>query len=290
MKKILRSLRWLVLGFCVLIVIALIFIHNLNFSLSEQEINTAFSGLPYESEHHFLTHLDRQIHYVAIGDTSNPKVLFIHGSPGSWDNFIDFMSNPELLSKFRMISVDRPGFGRSGNGIPERSLPHQAEVISMILDQENRSTKSILAGHSFGGPVIARVAIDYPEKVDGLIFIAASIDPDLEKTKWFQIPFHYKVLSWILPNMLYSTNEEIIALKQELNNMKPLWKLIDQPSSIIQGKKDNLVPYENALFAQKMLTNAPTNLVIKDMNHFVLWENPELIVQELVKIDSLIIN
>lgn len=254
--------------------------------MSDMDLSDAFKDLPYQHEDHSFISDGRSMHYVAIGDTSKPKILFVHGSPGSWDNFLGFMKNPTLLEQFRLISVDRPGFGKSGNGIPERSLEQQAKLIAGVLDQENQATNSILVGHSMGGPVIARIAIDYPKQVDGLVFVAASIDPELEKTKWFQVPVHYKVLSWILPDMLYSTNEEIIALKEELIKMKPFWKDITQPTSIIQGKTDNLVPYENALFGKTMLINTNPTMIIKDMNHFIPWQNPELITQEILRISK----
>lgn len=288
MKLFLKFMKWLILSFGLFLVIGLIYIHNLDFSMSEQDITNAFSGLPYQPEDHTFNYQDRTIHYVAIGDTSKPKILFVHGSPGSWDNFLGFMRHPTLMENFRLISVDRPGFGKSGNGIPERSIEHQAKLIAMVLERENQSTSSILVGHSYGGPVIARMAIDFPQQIDGLILAAASINPELEKTKWFQVPIHYKILSWILPDMLYSTNEEILALKGELNKMEGLWKLITQPVSIIQGTKDNLVPYENALFGETKLINSKPTMVIRDMNHFILWENPELITQEIIRIDSLI--
>ena len=286
MKKILKFLKWIAISFGVLIVIGLIYIHNLDFSLNEEAIENAFADLHYSPKENFIMVDDRTIHYVAIGDTSNPTVLFVHGSPGSWDNFLDFMRHPDLLNNFRLVSVDRPGFGKSESGMPERSLQQQAMLINSVLEVEGSS--SILVGHSYGGPVIAKMAIDYPDKVDGLIFVAASIDPELEKTKWFQIPVHYKILSWILPDMLYSTNEEILALKEELKKMEPHWNKITQPTSIIQGKNDNLVPYENALFGERVLTDTEPNLVIRDINHFIPWENPNLIVQEIQRVDSLI--
>ncbi|MEQ9089910.1 MAG: alpha/beta hydrolase [Balneola sp.] len=287
MKRFGKILKWTLLSFGLLIAVALIYAHNLNFSMSDEDINSALSGLPYKPEASFVSFEDRDIHYVAIGDTSKPNVLFIHGSPGSWDNFLDFMRNPVLLSKFRLISVDRPGFGRSGIGNPERSLEKQAQLINKVLEIE-QSSSSILVGHSYGGPVIAKMAIEYPDKIDGVIFVAASIDPELEKTKWFQIPVHHKTLSWILPDILYSTNEEIIALKKELEDLIPLWRFITQPTSIIQGKNDNLVPFENALFGKKMLVNSSPKMVIRDMNHFIPWENPGLITQEILRLDSLI--
>lgn len=285
MKRFGKILKWTLLSFGLFIAVALIYIHNLDFSMSDEAINSALSDLPYKPEARITSFEDRDIHYVAIGDTSKQTILFVHGSPGSWDNFLGFMRHPDLLNKFRIISVDRPGFGKSGNGNPERSLEQQAKLVNRVLEME-ASTSTILVGHSFGGPVIAKMAIDYPENINGLVFVAASIDPELEKTKWFQIPVHYKILSWILPDMLYSTNEEIIALKKELEDLIPLWSSIDQPTSIIQGKKDKLVPYENALFGERMLTNTKPNLVIKDINHFIPWENPDLIIQEILRVAS----
>lgn len=288
MKLFLKFMKWLIISFSLFLAVGLVYFHNLDFSMSDKDITNAFSGLRYQPEDYTFTYQGRTIHYVAIGDISKPKILFVHGSPGSWDNFLGFLRNPILLENFRLISVDRPGFGQSGNGDPERSLEHQAKLIAKILEKESHSTTSILVGHSYGGPVIARVAMDFPQKVDGLILVAASINPELEETKWFQIPVHYKVLSWILPDMLYSTNEEILALKGELKKMERQWNLITQPVSIIQGTKDNLVPYENALFGEKKLTNSKPVMVIQDMNHFIPWEKPELITGEILRIDSLI--
>ena len=154
MKKILKFIKWITISFGVLIVIGLIYIHNLDFSLNEEAIENAFADLHYSPKENFIMVDDRTIHYVAIGDTSNPTVLFVHGSPGSWDNFLDFMRHPDLLNNFRLVSVDRPGFGKSESGMPERSLQQQAMLINSVLEVEGSS--SILVGHSYGGPVIAK--------------------------------------------------------------------------------------------------------------------------------------
>lgn len=229
------------------------------------------------------------MYYVSIGDTTNRTLMFVHGSPGSWDNFLGFLADDSLLNSFRIIAIDRPGFGNSGDGIPERSLSVQAELISEVLKREH--TTAILIGHSFGGPVIVQMAVDDPEIVDGLIIVAGSVDPDLEETKWYQIPVHYKAFSWILPDMLYSANEEILALKPELEKLSPYWSDITVPVSVIQGGSDNLVPKENADYARKMLVNTKPNMVlVPDMNHFVPWTNPELIIAEIYRINQLIIN
>jgi pimeloyl-ACP methyl ester carboxylesterase len=109
--------------------------------------------------------------------------------------------------------------------------------------------------------------------------VAGSIDPELEPDEtWFRAPLATPFLSWILPRSLRSSNEEIYQLAPELEEMIPLWSTIKCPVTIIQGKKDSLVPAANADFAKKMLVNAPVEFVFKeDMDHFVPWSNPELI-------------
>lgn len=159
----------------------IIFIHTVDFSIKQEQIDAAFEGLDYVPEYHSFTYKGREMYYVAVGDTSKQTVLFVHGSPGTWDNFLYFLADSSALENYRLIAVDRPGFGKSGNGIPERSLTQQAEVINEVLVKEQ--TSAILVGHSYGGPVIARMAIDFPCQSDALVFVAASVDPELEKNK-----------------------------------------------------------------------------------------------------------
>ena len=278
MKIFLRILKWLGLVLFVVLVTIIAYLHTIDFSVSEEEIARRFQNATFQPEFHNLDQNGRNIHYVAVGDKSKPIVMFVHGSPGSWDAFIAYMNNPKLLEAFRFISVDRHGFGKSGSGKPERSLEVQAEAFAQILEIENSDQPAFLVGHSYGGPVIARMAMDFPERVNGLVIVAGSIDPELEKTLWYQIPIHYKVLSWVVPDLLYSTNEEILALKQELEEMVPLWKDITIPVEVIQGGIDELVPPGNADFAKQMLVNTEVTMtLIPEMDHFVPWSNPELI-------------
>ena len=153
------------------------------------------------------------------------------------------------------------------------------------MEEYKNNRPIILVGHSLAGALIAEMAIEYPELVDGLIIVAGSIDPELEPNEtWFRAPLATPFLSWLLPRSFRASNEEIYQLKPELEQMLPLWKEIKCPVIVIQGKKDSLVPAENADFARKMLVNAPVEFVlVEDMNHFVPWSNPELIREAIIK-------
>ena len=51
------------------------------------------------------------IHYVQTGNDSLPTLIFIHGTPGSWNAFEMYLRDSLLRAHYRMISIDRPGFG-----------------------------------------------------------------------------------------------------------------------------------------------------------------------------------
>lgn len=225
---------------------------------------------------------NRTIHYAEIGNDTLPMILFIHGSPGSWNAFEGFFKDSSLLTKVHLVAVDRPGYGYSGFGKKEESLILQASYFKPILDQNKSKHKPILVGHSYGGPLIARMAMDYPDQVGGLIFVAPSIDPNLEPEKWIQKPAAWWGLRWLVPRAIRVSNEEILALKPELKAMLPLWKNIKTSVVFIQGGKDNLVHPDNAFFARKMLENASLKMVFKpELNHFIPWTQPELIKQAI---------
>ena len=230
---------------------------------------------------------NRSINYLRVGDENLPLVVFVHGSPGSLSAFIDFMADTTLLRRAQLITVDRPGFGASNFGYAEPSLQKQSAYLKPILEKNKNHRPIILVGHSLGGPVIARMAMDFPELVDGLVFVAASVDPELEPDEtWFRAPLATPFLKWILPRSFRASNDELYKLKPELQEMLPLWGKIKAHVIVVQGKKDDLVPAENADFARKMLVNAASlEFTMKDdMNHFVPWSNPELIRDAILKL------
>lgn len=263
-----------------LITFSLLFLTQcMSFRKTDQEITEYFWASPIKPSFHSVK-VDslRKIYYAAIGADSLPLVIFVHGSPGSWTAFIDFFKDSTLYNHAHLISVDRLGFGKSGLGKVEGSMHRQAKAIAAIVKATGSGSKAILVGHSLGGPVIARLAMDFPDQVQGLIIVAGSIDPGLEKKEWFRPIIGSFPIRQLIPGDLDVSNREIRPLRGELIQMLPHWKDIHIPVTVIQGEVDDLVPAANAAFAKKMLVNAPVSIqMIPQMNHFIPWRRPELI-------------
>ena len=286
----LKITKRLLIAYGIIFVIGQILSSCMSFRTSQKEIDKAFLGYKMKPVQHQIKVNDVMMNYAEIGSDTLPVAFFVHGSPGSWSGFMGFMKDTVLLKKVKMVSVDRIGFGESDYGYADESLVRQAQYLKpIVLKYKQMGKKIILIGHSLGGPMIARMAMDYPELIDNLIIVAGSIAPDLEPNeKWFRIPMDFTPIRVLIPASFRASNHEILYLKPELEKMLPLWKNIRQPVIVIQGGKDMFVSPKNADFAEKMLVNAKSLKVIRidTMNHFVPWSHPQLIKKAILEFSS----
>ncbi len=229
----------------------------------------------------------RTIHAVSVSASDSlPLVVLVHGSPGSADNYLAFLADTILTRRARLVTLDRPGFGYTqGFGKAEPSQVAQAAAVQAVVHQLAPNQKVFLVGHSLGGPVVARFAMDYPEQTAGLVLVAASIDPDLEEHPWWQSAIDPPPLKWLIPKSFWASNREIKFLEKELREMSPLWGRITCPVTVIHAVNDRLVPVGNADFARRMLANCPDLKVdiLPDGNHFILWNRHEKIREAIIE-------
>ena len=218
---------------------------------------------------------------VADGQYEKPTIIFIHGAPGSSDNYFQFMRDERMATSFDMISVDRLGYGYSDFGNAEISMDVQAKSLASILE-EFKGTPTYLVGHSFGGPVAAKAAVLYPTLVQGLMLLAPAIDPDNEKVVSIAWMGKTPPFRWITPKSLKVATDEKYSHVEELEKMRFDWGKIGIPITYIQGDEDSLVPYENLAFAEKMIDASCLKLIgIPGEDHFLPWSQEQLIKDEL---------
>jgi pimeloyl-ACP methyl ester carboxylesterase len=214
----------------------------------------------------------RHIHYAMTGNDSLPTLFFIHGSPGSWDAFAEYMKDSLLLQKFRMVSVDRPGFGHSDYGQPQH-LDVQSLWISKLFYLLANHKPMFLAGHSLGGPMVIKLGADNPNIFYGIVVISGSIDPNEEKPEKWR-PWLFKTpLNYLVPGAMRPSNEELWYLKKDLVQLQKDFSRITCPVYFVHGAMDTWVPPGNVEYGKKMLVNAPIveETLIPGANHFIPW-------------------
>ncbi|MDQ2754809.1 MAG: alpha/beta hydrolase [Actinomycetota bacterium] len=100
-----------------------------------------------------------------------PTVMLIHGQPGSASDWAAVV--PLLAERYRVVSFDRPGYGR--NAAPAGDFAANAHALVEVMDQM-AAKQAILVGHSWGGGVALHVAAHFPQRVAGLVLVA-SVSP-----------------------------------------------------------------------------------------------------------------
>jgi len=105
--------------------------------------------------------------HTAMGDGS--PVVFIHGL-GSY--IPAWNKNLLPLSKhFRCIAIDLPGYGKSSKSLHPGTMDYYAEVVIKLMDKLGIN-KFNICGHSMGGVIALKLAIEFPERVDKLFLSA----------------------------------------------------------------------------------------------------------------------
>jgi pimeloyl-ACP methyl ester carboxylesterase len=257
----------------------------MKFRISDSKAKKQFEQVHVPAQFLNLETSGISLHYVKTGNDSLPTLFFVHGSPGSWDAFKQYMMDTALLKHFRMISVDRPGFGYSDFGSAYR-LPAQASMIAAVIRKEHNNRPVHLIGHSIGGPVIVKMAQDSPGNYASLVLLAGSISPAHEPKEYWRYLFMYTPLRLLMPGAFKPSNNEIIYFKKDLYDIDTGYAAIQIPVAFIHGDADRFVTVKNVEYGRmKLAANKQVKaILISGAGHFIPWDHYAMIREHLLSL------
>jgi 4,5:9,10-diseco-3-hydroxy-5,9,17-trioxoandrosta-1(10),2-diene-4-oate hydrolase len=247
-----------------------------------------------------------RIHYQETG-TGDPVVL-IHGGGAGAFGYSNYRKNIGPLSKRnRVIVPDLPGFGQSHpRPAPNGIFKSMSGALGELLDHLGIK-KTSLVGNSLGGATSLRFTLDSPERVDRLILMgsAGSLPvhtvmpnegaqrllgfyrgegPTIEKLKRLIEVLIYDtsaVTPQLLEERMKSATEPSVVANPPLHLMGPkdqLWRepldSVQQPTLLIWGREDRVVPMDAAFILQKQIPNADL-VIFSKCGHWAQWEKAE---------------
>jgi len=113
------------------------------------------------------------IHSSTTG-AGKDTIVFVHGwtcDSSSWAAQV-----PAFARKYRVITVDLPGHGRSASPKDGKlSMDLFARAVEAVRE-EAKADKIVLVGHSMGAPVIRTYARLYPQRVAALVAVDGPLD------------------------------------------------------------------------------------------------------------------
>src|SRR5450755_1227797 len=126
------------------------------------------------------------LHVVELGprDAAGPPIVMLHGASSN----LEAMRQPlgeRLAATHRVILIDRPGHGWSTRARRDDSTPDiQGRMIDEALERLGVA-RAILVVHSWSGALGARIALDYPQRVAGLVMLAPVAYPWPGGVGWY---------------------------------------------------------------------------------------------------------
>ena len=247
----------------------------------DSKLEKEFKESEAKPEVKFVANNGRSLRYIEVdhGESTAPAFIFVHGAPGGADAFFEYLKDSSLFSHALMISVDRLGYAGSAEGGAEPSIIMQAEAIEPLVQEfSDQGRKVYLIGHSYGGPVIARLAMSMGDRVEGIMMLAPAIDPQNEKQFWFARLGIVAPTKWITPKAMQIAAYEKLRHVESLIEIEDRWNEISCEVIHMHGDRDMLVPSINLAYSQKMLTSADYKpIVLNGENHFLPWTQQDRI-------------
>ena len=210
----------------------------------------------------------------SIQSGKSPYVVFLHGLMSDM-NGTKALAIEEHLKKIGhgYIRFDCRGHGESGGKFQNFGINDWAEDVSLILNKLTNNPV-VLIGSSMGGWSMLLTAINHPEKILGLIGIAAAPDftenilsrlskENLELLTlngFVEIPSEYDESPYIISKILIDSGKNNLLLIHEIP--------IDCPVHLFHGSDDEDVPLETSLKLIKNLKSDEVQLtLVKNSNH-----------------------
>ncbi|HUQ50679.1 MAG TPA: alpha/beta hydrolase [Gammaproteobacteria bacterium] len=112
------------------------------------------------------------VHWTSTGNGPQ-AVIFVHGwtcDESSWSGQV-----PAFSSKYRVITLDLPGHGKSAapaNG--KFSMANFANAVEAVRAKAGVD-RVVVVGHSMGTPVVRTYQLMYPQHVAGLVIVDGAI-------------------------------------------------------------------------------------------------------------------
>ena len=293
----------IILSLIVLLIVAIILMFgHRDIPLDDLKIKYA------NSNSSFVAVNKMDVHFRDEGvQTDTIPIVLIHGTGASLHTFNAW--SDRLKKSHRVIRMDLPAYGLTGPFPDENyTMANYTAFLKDFLIALNIK-QCVLAGNSLGGAIAWNFTLEQPSMVTKLILIDASGYPIVSKSvpiafNLATIPVINKLLTFITPRFLVRSSVENVyfdsskvtdlvveryfnltlrsgnrkafvdrlKIPKDTSTYKNI-KYIQQPTLILWGTQDLLIPIENAYKFKEDIPNN-TLVILENTGHTPMEESP----------------
>lgn len=221
-------------------------------------------------------------------------VLLLHGWGANIELFQTTIAG--LEQRYTLVAPDFPGFGRTPPPPTGWSVGMYATWITTLLDDLEIERCAVI-GHSFGGNVAIKLAVERPERIAGLVLTDASgIRPPGTVTTTLRIK-KFKLLrrlstARLMPASLRTRWQERVSragsadyraaagtvrasfVRVVNEDLTPALSLVKVPTLLIWGDKDEDTPIAHARIMERCIPDAGL-VIFPGAGHYAYLEQPD---------------
>lgn len=143
-----------------------------------------------------------EVHYVTAGDASSERVvILLHGFGASAYSYKEVM--PLISADAFVIAYDRAAFGFTERPTTWDVNPYgtegQLQVLDALISKFGSGRQVVVVGHSAGGNIAARYAIENPDALDGLVLFAPAVLTSGGSPEWLNWVYSIPQLDHVGP-------------------------------------------------------------------------------------------
>ena len=247
---------------------------------------------------------------LVAGDPKSQPLMLLHGIAGSADEWLEVL--PQLATCYRTVAADAPGHGFSdkpGDLTYDGEL--YAQSVLGVMDALG-ITRAPLVAISGGGTVALKIALDYPDRISKLVLVDAAglgrqvawsyrlatlplmkrafrrsttprsieafgrallVQRDRLPHGWVQRRQRIWATEGALDAFFGTVCTGLSLLGQRVEFTSRLHE-VRQPSLIIWGRQDPIIPVSHGISAAQRIPDAQLH-VFERCGHMPIWEYPE---------------
>ncbi len=226
-----------------------------------------------------------------------PPVLLLHGAGGS---HLSWPSEIRRLGGYEIYAPDLPGHGKSDT-YGEQTISAYANHVLAWMEAINQY-RAFIVGHSMGAAIALMIAHQHPARVAGLglLGIGTPLEVPPEIIENLSNPAmvsaalnHLKALSFgpdVDPRLVDLVSKRLADMRASVLrgdflacarfNIEETLSAINQPTIVIAGAKDQMMPLRyTQLLAKKI--NAAVFTAIPEAGHMFMLEKPGDVAERL---------
>lgn len=233
--------------------------------------------MPFAKYRHY------NIHYEFVNEGNGPVIIFINGiiqSTAHWAGYA------EVFKKFgiRTISFDQLGQGTSDHPVLDYDFEENPDIVATVLDACGVD-KAYVAGISFGGTIVLKFGIKYPERCLGLVPMSTFSELDsrllyMGTTMWdgmVRVGFEY-ILDQLIPinfssRFLDTLGDNIKIIRRNAANVNDLFGIQNLIESIRNMPRAGFTAELPKIKAPTLILNAEHDPLTPRWCHEIIRQN-----------------